>query len=147
MKEIYFFNFHGKLRFPIFPTFRLYSEYWEGRILETVKAFIGSRRHPETADYIGKAVLLTSTKVKYGLIPAEFVEYDTDLSFLDAEDLFGQMHKTKWSGVNTDMSMILLYWLERNKAFYKHLKIWQEQQKAIKKDRKVRTRPKRSTKR
>lgn len=126
MGEVFFSKFRGKMRFPIFPTLRIYSDYWMGEFLSYRRIMKGSYKDPINAKVYGKAILLASIPVKFGALPKEFVEYDTDLTYMDAEDLFSQMYKTKWDGKNTDLVMLLLQWIDRSKTFYYDLGRWKK---------------------
>jgi len=134
MGEVFFSKFYGKMRFPIFPTLRIYSDYWMGEVLSYRRIMKGRYTDPMRAKVFGKAILLSVIPVKYGALPKEFVEYDTDLCYMDAEDLFSQMHKTKWDGKNTNLAMLILQWTDRSKTFYDDLNKWKKTSKEKKKN-------------
>ena len=126
MKTLYFTNFYGKLRFPIFPTLRMNVAFWkesEGKQLHIAK---GSWRRPREAKRLGVGTLLVVKPYMFGSIPAEFIEFDTDLKFLDAEDLFMQMHRTEWKGSSTEVALLLFFWNKRFDSFYAELDQWRK---------------------
>ena len=119
MKRIYFSKFFNKMRFPLFCTFRLNYEHWKKSERDPLNIRIGNWHKPEESTALGIAYVISVTQYKYGLIPKQLINFDTDLKLLDAQELFMQMHREQWEGDSTNVGILMLFWTDRYKPFFK----------------------------